>query len=203
MRTVGSKNLATPGRRRAILDAALAVFVERGVDGATLDAICARLGLTKGSVYHHFRSKEEIAVTLYAEAIEAIHAEVSAPLASARTAREGIEKLVRGYLRWFERNPELGAFVFRIMDGELLDERLRETREAQRAFEEPTARWLKPFVARGEVERLEPQLYVSLVIGPSRDLVRTWLRLREPAMIRAALRVLPRAAWESVARRVK
>lgn len=44
-----------------ILDAAQALFLEKGYEQTTIQDIVNALGdLTKGAVYHHFRSKEEI-----------------------------------------------------------------------------------------------------------------------------------------------
>ncbi|MER6314300.1 ScbR family autoregulator-binding transcription factor [Streptomyces sp. NPDC001581] len=47
--------------RRAILEAAAAVFDERGYDAATIADILARAGVTKGALYFHFASKQELA----------------------------------------------------------------------------------------------------------------------------------------------
>lgn len=53
--------------RNAILDAAAEVFDERGFDGASLSDILARAGVTKGALYFHFSSKEELARALASE----------------------------------------------------------------------------------------------------------------------------------------
>jgi AcrR family transcriptional regulator len=42
------------------LDAALAVFAERGFNGASLDEVAAAAGLTKGAIYSNFASKDEL-----------------------------------------------------------------------------------------------------------------------------------------------
>ncbi|MFC5720494.1 ScbR family autoregulator-binding transcription factor [Streptomyces gamaensis] len=47
--------------RRQILEAAGAVFDEFGYDAATIAEILARAGVTKGALYFHFSSKEELA----------------------------------------------------------------------------------------------------------------------------------------------
>ncbi|RLV01521.1 TetR family transcriptional regulator [Streptomyces griseocarneus] len=47
--------------RRAILEAAAVVFDERGYDAATINEILARAEVTKGALYFHFTSKEELA----------------------------------------------------------------------------------------------------------------------------------------------
>lgn len=44
-----------------ILDVAMRLFVERGYEQTSMQNIIDELGgLTKGAVYHHFSSKEEI-----------------------------------------------------------------------------------------------------------------------------------------------
>lgn len=47
-------------RTRQILDAALAVFCERGYAAARMDDIAAAAGLSKGGLYAHFASKDEV-----------------------------------------------------------------------------------------------------------------------------------------------
>lgn len=47
--------------RRAILEAAASVFDERGYDAATIADILSRAGVTKGALYFHFASKQELA----------------------------------------------------------------------------------------------------------------------------------------------
>lgn len=44
------------------LDAAIQIIRAKGYDATTIDDVCAAAGLTKGSFFHHFKSKEELAV---------------------------------------------------------------------------------------------------------------------------------------------
>jgi TetR/AcrR family transcriptional repressor of nem operon len=51
-----------PSSRAKLLDAALDVFRARGYTATTVDDICGAAGLTKGSFFHHFAGKEELAI---------------------------------------------------------------------------------------------------------------------------------------------
>lgn len=53
--------------RNAILDAAAEVFDESGFNGASLSDILAKAGVTKGALYFHFSSKEDLAHALVSE----------------------------------------------------------------------------------------------------------------------------------------
>src|SRR6516225_7014472 len=54
-------------RHRQILQAAAACFGRRGFHQATMQDICSEVGLSPGSVYRYFRSKEELIAALVEE----------------------------------------------------------------------------------------------------------------------------------------
>lgn len=59
----------TPTRRRSqtrerLLDAALSVFADLGVAGASIETICETAGFTRGAFYSNFSSKEELFLEL-------------------------------------------------------------------------------------------------------------------------------------------
>ena len=48
--------------RQKLLDASLALIREKGYASTTVDELCARAGVAKGSFFHHFKDKEALAV---------------------------------------------------------------------------------------------------------------------------------------------
>ncbi|SFC22833.1 TetR/AcrR family transcriptional regulator [Streptomyces aidingensis] len=53
--------------RQRIQDVALAFFMERGYEKTSLREIADELGVTKAALYYHFKTKEDILVSLFAE----------------------------------------------------------------------------------------------------------------------------------------
>ncbi len=51
-----------PPARRKLLDAAMIVLRKKGYTATTVDDLCAAAGVAKGSFFHHFDSKEALAV---------------------------------------------------------------------------------------------------------------------------------------------
>jgi len=61
--------------RERLIDAAAAVFAQRGFETATLDEVAAAAGYTKGAVYSNFASKTELFIALIERRIEVQTAE--------------------------------------------------------------------------------------------------------------------------------
>src|SRR5690349_14017953 len=97
---------APPDRRAAVLSAALACFNEHGVEGTGIGDICTRAGASVGSVYHHFGSKEGIAVALLAGGLRDHTEHLEKNLATARTAKQAVHGLVATLLHWVAAKPE-------------------------------------------------------------------------------------------------
>ncbi|MFF2632948.1 TetR/AcrR family transcriptional regulator [Microbacterium sp. NPDC058021] len=56
--------------RGRLMDAALEVFAEVGLDGASVEAVCERAGFTRGAFYSNFASKNELFLALVARLAE-------------------------------------------------------------------------------------------------------------------------------------
>lgn len=64
--------------RSALLEAAERVFVERGYQGSSVEAIAAAAGFTRGAFYSNFGSKEELFAELLQERAYARYREIAA-----------------------------------------------------------------------------------------------------------------------------
>jgi AcrR family transcriptional regulator len=65
-------------RRQAILDAALAVFVSDGYAAAKLDDVAEKAGVAKGTIYLHFKDKQDLFEQMVREAVSPVIARLEA-----------------------------------------------------------------------------------------------------------------------------
>ena len=86
------RTVKTPQDRRAeFLDAARALFEERGVDGTSVADIIGKVGVAKGTFYWHFKSKEALLDALAEQHIDRFLEKIRPVLAD--TGRCAFEKL--------------------------------------------------------------------------------------------------------------
>lgn len=70
------RKMSAEARRQAILDAALAIFAEKGFEAARLEDVAARAGIAKGTLYLYFRDKQALFEELIRGAVHPILASV-------------------------------------------------------------------------------------------------------------------------------
>jgi len=62
--------------KKLIFESAIKIFSESGYRGATMDDIAANAGLVKGTLYYHFKSKEEIFNFIVEEGLQILQNQV-------------------------------------------------------------------------------------------------------------------------------
>jgi AcrR family transcriptional regulator len=97
--------------RRAILDAALELFVADGYVQVSMRNIAARVGYSPAAIYSYFESKDDIFYALAEEGFRLIGAaQMSEP--TSADALEDIRKVVRRVYDFSRRQPQYFALVF-------------------------------------------------------------------------------------------
>jgi len=98
-------------RMEEILTAAVNEFLEKGYEGASVDSIARRAGLTKGGIYHHFRSKEEILLAANERFEEPVVSMIKTAESMPDPA-EAISGFIKEYLEYWSGHPREMAFIF-------------------------------------------------------------------------------------------
>src|SRR5436190_8711493 len=93
----------SPECDHAILDAALAEYAANGLDGMSVDAVAARAGVSKATIYRRYPSK---AMLVAAAALKA--ADEQAPIADTGSVRGDLTTALRNLRRLLD-DPVVGA----------------------------------------------------------------------------------------------
>jgi TetR/AcrR family transcriptional regulator, cholesterol catabolism regulator len=85
--------------RQEILRASARLFRERGYDATSMNDISAALKLSKGGLYHHFRSKDEILFHIMNHAMDITEERVLAPVRRVSDPEERLRALIRLHIQ--------------------------------------------------------------------------------------------------------
>ncbi|GAB4569103.1 MAG: TetR/AcrR family transcriptional regulator [Anaerolineae bacterium] len=98
--------------RDDILHAAAQVFCERGYHGATMQDISAAVGLTAGSLYHHFKGgKEAILIAVLESGLDQVIGDLQAIADSALAPDEKLRRAIEAHVRSVTRNVAVAALM--------------------------------------------------------------------------------------------
>src|SRR5450755_2991991 len=111
--------------RAQLLEAAARVYARRGFDGATLDEVAEEAGFTKGAVYDHFGSKENLLVALLDEHLTQQIAEQVALFDPAKATAERPRAGAERWMRDLKQDPDVFRLFVELWTHAQRDERLR------------------------------------------------------------------------------
>ncbi|NLI13389.1 TetR/AcrR family transcriptional regulator [Pelotomaculum propionicicum] len=99
------------GENKHILNTAAGIFAHKGYHQTTVDEIARALGVAKGTIYYHFKNKEELYLAIIREGVYLLEEQMRLDISGAGTAAGKIKKLIRGMLAFIEDKKDL-VFLF-------------------------------------------------------------------------------------------
>jgi len=140
-------------RRGQILLAAMQVCGEKGYHATRIDDIAEAAGLSKGAIYHHFRSKQEIFVELLEQVLDEAMADMAALDARGVSIGETLNSVYAKQMEMAQSNPQLvrGLFEFYLLS--FRDPEFRDRFDAHyQKLLDRGAEVLRHAIDRGELE---------------------------------------------------
>lgn len=150
--------------RAAILDAALELFLERGLDLTSMDAIAEQAGVSKATIYRWWPNKRELA-------IDALYRDWDVALDLTGDEHSLRDELLVPMRRWIERTRErpygrvLAALIAAVhTDPEFADRYRARFVESRRA---PARALIERAIERGELPAaVDVDMALDLIYGP-------------------------------------
>ncbi|WP_370247042.1 TetR/AcrR family transcriptional regulator [Nocardioides sp.] len=105
--------------RRRILEVAAVEFAAHGYGGASLRRIAAAAGLQVGSLYFHFRTKDELVASVLADGVDSARAALEAALERVPPDADAATRLraaLRGHLDALHASDVRAAAVVRMVE---------------------------------------------------------------------------------------
>ncbi len=99
-------------RKNLILDTARRFFRRKGFASVTIDDIAAEIEFSKGTIYSHFESKEEIFAQILLEHLNKLTAVLGQAAASCSGSEDGVRRALEAYLNFYEQNSDYGQLMF-------------------------------------------------------------------------------------------
>ncbi|GLW54247.1 TetR/AcrR family transcriptional regulator [Kitasatospora phosalacinea] len=157
----------------SLLAVTVRVFNERGYDGTSMEDLSRAAGISKSSIYHHVRGKEELLRLAVGRALDALFAILDEPAAVAGRPVDRLEHVVRRTAEVLLAELPYVTLLLRVRGNTATELWALERR---RDFDHRVAELVQAAVAAGELRAdVEPRLATRLLFGTVNSLVE-WYR---------------------------
>lgn len=164
--------------RERIIASACAHFLEHGFEEARVAAIRSEAGVSNGSFFHHFPTKDALGAHVYLGIVADYQASMLDVLGGPPALVEtpiAIERLIRRHLAWVVGQRERAAYVFNASRTEWAELVGEELGALNARFLEAFEAWRLPRVESGELVDIDRSAFIAQLLGPTQMLCRRWL----------------------------
>jgi len=175
-----AKSQKAPKRGRGatserLLDAAAALFADKGYVGTSTREIAAALGIRKASLYHHIGNKEELLYDICKSSLEQIRCDVESALNGLQSPRERISALITTHVESMLRDQKRHSVAVAEMHL-LSQERLAQVRSLRDRYESLVRSVLQQAQNAGMLRRDIPMKYLCLCLLGLMNRLEIWYR---------------------------
>lgn len=188
----------TDARRAGIIGAALDCFTETGYTGANMVDICRHAGVSTGSMYHHFTSKENLAAAVYMEGIRVYQEGLLKHLTAEREARKGISAMVRFHLQWIQDYRDWASFLMEHRYENFMFDTDEAFATLNRRFGGSISEWFEGHMQRGTIQKLPIDVLLSMILGPCQEYTRLYLTGKAGTPPDKAAALISGSLWRSL-----
>lgn len=192
----------TSETRDRILEAAVRVFSREGFDRASVKSIAEEAEVAVGSIYNHFRNKDDLLISIFEDEFHDRMALLDRLRASRIPVRDQVQQLLQDHFARAREHRELAELLLyeRFHHGSALRERIVPL---QRSVIERIADILKMGIEEGWVRPCHPRVVAQALFDLVQTMTACWV-LGDPGeaedMFAAAPKELADLMWEGLRR---
>lgn len=148
------------GSRDKICKAALSLFTKSGIKATTTKQIAREAGISEGTIYIYFKSKDELAYELFAEHMFGFRNELLGAVSGADDSTTELKNLITAFYHYARNEPVKYAYINIGHSTEL--------KKLDKDFEKPKDVFVKMIetgVQKSYFRKIDPNIAASYIIG--------------------------------------
>lgn len=119
-------------QKEAILDTAREIFARHGFEGLSIRTLAQQCGLAKATIYHHFRDKQEIFMSVLERDVGHVHTQVLHSAADEHNALDKLRVVIHTYCQLISERRSVVLTTLREVTG--MEARLRRFAQVNKEF---------------------------------------------------------------------
>lgn len=195
-------NRIYPGKKeqvkRIILKYSVSCLYKNGIESTTIEMIKKQAKVSLGTIYYHFKNKEEIIARLVLAAVEDLFCYRQRYLLDAKNFKECVYATVLSYADWVSEHPHFAQIMlsgkFDVHAGEFQCELLDKKLKNRSRLEE----WVSMPEYQFDLDKIPYEILSSLINGPIEHYCKYWLLDRVKKSPKEMRVEIAHATWNTI-----
>lgn len=192
-------DLETLSPRERILLSALKLFVKQGYFNTNVPDLSKESKCSVGSIYHHFRNKEEVAAELYSVGIKSFRSSLEKELTNCSSIEDMLKTIVRFFLTFTEENVELSKYLWLSRHNEFMSGTIQHpTTIGFDSLGRALSKAIKHGIRKNLLRPLKAHEIWPILFGIPLSYARDWLDGYNSSMPSTVAESLSESAWRAL-----
>ncbi len=157
-------------KREEILSEAAKLFRRKGYSGTSMQDIASEVGILKGSIYYHFKSKDEIFREVLLRGISPILKKAEFTLNSKLPPRETLKELIRDHVNYILNN-DYSLVIFAQEKEKISEKQTRDYVLSRNRYEKIFKEVLANGIKQGDFPDVDVSLTVLAILGMCNSII--------------------------------
>jgi len=167
----------------AIREKALEMIVKNGFDGLSMQKLAKAACVSPATIYIYYENREDLVHKLFSEAQKNFSTFALKNFSPESTLESGLWMQWKNRMRFIKENPVQYQFIEQFRNSPLINHRSVDLNE----FKENMCLFVKNAIKRGELTKMEPELFWSIAYGSFYSLFK--FHLQEKKMMSESFKI--------------
>lgn len=170
-------------KETAIREKALEMIVKQGFDGLSMQKLAKAANVSPATIYIYYENREDLLRQLYHHVMDTFNTEAMKKFSPDLSLEEGLWIQWKNRMRFIVEYPYYFQFFEQFRNSPLINH--KEVKNL--AFKENMKEFVKNAIKRGEMAKMEPEIFWSLAYGSFYSILK--FHLQEKKMMNESFRV--------------
>jgi len=158
-RTLRKKRSVVDSKNR-ILNIALSLFIKKGIKSTTTREIARKAGIAEGTIYKHFKSKDDLALKLFISNMDMFREKLVENTGNYADPKETLRALIQNFFDFAKNQPKAYSYIMEAHSTEI--KRIPEERPKPKDI---FVEVIRLGIEKGDFRKIDENLGAALVIG--------------------------------------
>ena len=185
-------------KQRGVVEAAVRVMMRQGVEGFSMDDVAVEAGVSKGTLYNYFSTKEELVRASIENTMEPLEEELERLFKSTLSPTQKVQYTINRFLSHFDNKGEFFRVLLFVRESAQVKVQRYHSSKYNNFLRE-MAHVLEEGMKLGQIRQLDPVKTAAIILETNISIISQRLQSDDPGPVEEDARLVNEIIFKGIA----